>query len=46
MKGSGLSLLIRSRIITHHNGHLSVQAGKELKGARFVIELLALEVTS
>ena len=42
-KGSGLGLPISRGIISHHHGHLYAQAGKVLKGARFVIELPAIE---
>jgi len=42
-KGSGLGLPISRGIINHHKGFLYVQAGKVLKGARFVIELPASE---
>lgn len=42
-KGSGLGLPISRGIISHHHGRLYAQAGKELKGARFVIELPAIE---
>lgn len=41
-KGSGLGLPISRGIITHHNGQLYAEAGKVLKGARFVIELPAI----
>lgn len=42
-KGSGLGLPISRGIISHHNGYLYAQAGKILKGARFVIELPAIK---
>lgn len=42
-KGSGLGLPISRGIISHHNGCLYAQAGKVLKGARFVIELPAIK---
>ncbi|NLW04369.1 MAG: histidine kinase [Pseudomonadaceae bacterium] len=42
-KGSGLGLPISRGIINHHHGRLYAQAGKVLKGARFVIELPAIE---